>query len=176
MMSSSLGGISRLNRIAGGRIGIQYGLEDQRRSFASEGQRSRCHFVQNRAERKQVGAGIQLLALGLLRRHVSDGAERRTGAGEMIRVHRTRCVERSNVARRTARQPDLRQSKVENLGVPALSDEDFAGLMSRWTMPSACAASRASAIRWPARESIPFPADARRCDASASCRRETPWR
>ena len=43
----------------------------------------------------------------------------------MIRVHRTRrCVERSNIARRIDRQTDLRQSKVQNLGVTTLCDED----------------------------------------------------
>ncbi len=88
-----------------------------------EWQRSRCHFVQNCTERKQIGAGIQFLALGLLRGHVGDGSKRRTGTGEMIRVHRLR-VQRCNVARRTARQTDLRQSKVQNLGVTALGDED----------------------------------------------------
>jgi hypothetical protein len=79
------------------RIGIQYGVEDQRRGFSMERQRSGCHFVQNCAGRKQIGASIQFPALGLLRRHVSNGAERRAGAGEMIRVQRLR-VQRSNLA------------------------------------------------------------------------------
>jgi hypothetical protein len=107
------------------RIRIQYGIEDQRSSFTMERQRSRCHFVQNRAEGKQVGAGIQLLALGLLRGHVGNCTERGTRAGQVIRIHRTgRGVERSDVARRTARHTDLRQSEVQNLGVTTLGDEN----------------------------------------------------
>jgi len=44
----------------------------------------------------------------------------------MIGVHRTRrCVEQSNVAGRTRCDHDLRQSKVENLRVTALGDEEI---------------------------------------------------
>src|ERR1019366_10410113 len=86
-------------------------------------------FVQDCTERKQIGSSIQFLALGLLRGHVGDGSERRTGTGEMIRVHRTRLrVQGPNFARRTARQTDFRQTKVENLGVPALRHEYVRGL------------------------------------------------
>ena len=91
----------------------------------TEGQLPGGHLVENGSKREQIGSGIQFFRPRLLRRHVSNRAERGTGAGEMIRVHRTRrCVERSNVARRTARQTDLRQSKVQNLGVATLGDEN----------------------------------------------------
>src|ERR1017187_1291506 len=47
----------------------------------------------------------------------------------MIRVHRTRLrIKRRNFARRTACKTDLRQSKVENLGMPTLGDKDVGGL------------------------------------------------
>jgi hypothetical protein len=83
------------------RVSVQYGVEDERRGFASERQRARSHFVQHRPEREQVGAGIQFLAFGLFRGHVGDGSQRRAGTGEMICVHRTRLrVERPNFARR----------------------------------------------------------------------------
>ena len=71
----------------------------------------------------QADRRIQFLRPRLLRRHISDGAERGTGTGQMFRVHRLR-VKRGNLARRTASQTDLRQPKVENLGVAALGDED----------------------------------------------------
>ena len=38
------------------------------------------------------------------------------------------------------------QSEIENFGMAAIGHKMFAGLMSRWTIPLACAASRASAI------------------------------
>src|ERR1022692_1304358 len=102
---------------------------DSRRKRRRSGGGSRCHFVQNCTERKQIGSSIQFFALGLLRGHVGDGSKRRTGTGEMIRVHRTRLrVKSRNVARRTRCSHDLRQPEVENLGVPTLGDENVRGL------------------------------------------------
>jgi hypothetical protein len=46
--------------------------------------------VQDDAEGKQIATRIQFFCPRLLRRHVSNRAERETGAGEMIRVHRAR--------------------------------------------------------------------------------------
>ena len=67
---------------------MQNCIEDAGRRVAAEGQRSGGHLVQHRAEGEQIGALIQRLAQGLLGRHVSDGAHRGAGAGEMrIVVH-----------------------------------------------------------------------------------------
>ena len=71
---------------------------------------------------------------------------------------------------------DLGQSEIENLGVPALGDENVRGLD--------VAVDDAFGVRGVERignldgerEQLRFPAGARRCDASASCRPETPWR
>ena len=47
----------------------------------------------------------------------------------MIGVHRTRCgVEGSHVARRIARQTDLSQSEIQNLGMASLGHENVGGL------------------------------------------------
>ena len=69
---------------------------------------------------------------------------------------------------------DLGQSEVEDFGVPRLVTKIFAGLMSRWTMPCAWAASSASAISMPSESSVPVPWDGCRCCASASRRRGIP--
>ena len=44
------------------------------------------HFVEDHAERKQIGAGVQLFAAGLLGRHIRDRADGAAGAGEEIGV------------------------------------------------------------------------------------------
>ena len=84
MISSSFGGMSGFSRTADVGVPIQNGFEDHPRTFAAERQRPGRHLVQHRAEREQVGAGIEFLASHLLRRHVGDGAQRRTGAGQML--------------------------------------------------------------------------------------------
>ena len=63
---------------------VQDGFEDDSRAFATEGQRPCRHLVQHRPEGEQIGARIQFLGPHLLRRHVSDGAERRAGAGQVL--------------------------------------------------------------------------------------------
>src|SRR5579883_1311019 len=68
----------------GHRSAIKDGLENEGRGVAAEGQRARGHLVECGAEGEQVGAAIKFLAPGLLGRHVGDGAESRTGAGEVL--------------------------------------------------------------------------------------------
>src|SRR3989442_1625426 len=63
---------------------LQNSVEDQRRGVASEWQRARAHLVQHSTEREQVCPTVELLTLHLLRRHISDRPERRTGAGQML--------------------------------------------------------------------------------------------
>ncbi len=124
MMRSSSGGTSGFSRTTGvGRV--QNGFEDDRRTLATEGQHPCCHFVQHSAKGEQIATRIQFFRPRLLRRHIRYRAERRTGAGEMIRARRTRFrVKSRNLARRTGCDHDLRQSEVQNLGVAALGDKD----------------------------------------------------
>ena len=60
--------------------------------------------------------------------------------------HRPCACLRRNVARRTARQATFASPKSRILACPRLVTKMLAGLMSRWMIPSACAASSASAI------------------------------
>ena len=46
------------------------------RGCAGEGLLAGGHFVENRAERKNVGAGVEGFSGGLLGGHVGEGAER----------------------------------------------------------------------------------------------------
>ena len=104
---------------------IQNGLEDYARTLPTERQRTCRHFVQDGTKREQVRSCIQFLGSDLLRRHIGDGAKRRTGAGEMLFVdcacHR---VGRCNLAGRTGGGRHFRQSKVQNLGVPSFAHKD----------------------------------------------------
>src|SRR5580765_4485885 len=67
---------------------VQNRLEDQRRGVAAERQCSRRHLVEHRAERKQIRSPIEVLALGLLRRHVGHGPQSRAWTGEVLLRHR----------------------------------------------------------------------------------------
>ena len=113
-------------QLGGRRRGVvQDSLEDARGRAAGEGGLAGRHLVQHHAEGEEVGAGVHLLAAGLLRRHVGDGAERRARAGrELVGRHR-------GVLRRLAGTPALEQlgeAEVEDLRLPAVGDEDVGGL------------------------------------------------
>jgi hypothetical protein len=58
---------------------------DKGELFAVEG-------VEHGAEGKQVASAIEYLDLGLFRRHIRDGAERRAGTGKMLIVPGLRSV------------------------------------------------------------------------------------
>jgi hypothetical protein len=69
----------------------------------AEGQLPGGHLIEDGSKREQVAPRIQFLRTRLHRRHVGDGAERRTGTGEMLFVNRAgHGVCRCNLARRTA--------------------------------------------------------------------------
>ena len=73
-----------------------------------------CHFVQNSAKRKQVGPSIQFLSQRLLGGHVGDGAQHRSITCQL------------NLARKRLSFPtscELRQPKIQNLGLSPLGDE-----------------------------------------------------
>jgi hypothetical protein len=75
---------------------------------------ARCHLVENRTEREQVCPRIQLLATCLLRRHISDGAHRRAGAGQEFP---RRCGGHLRDTNARASRDYLRQTKIEDFGV-----------------------------------------------------------
>ena len=65
-----------------GRV-LQNLIENHGRGVAAERLAPRPHFVENHPERKQVRAGVQSFAAGLLRRHVSGGADGRARTGQI---------------------------------------------------------------------------------------------
>ena len=84
-------------------------------------------LVQHAAEGVEVGAAVHVDALGLLRRHVRDGADR------VARQRQPRGV--------VGEQP--RDAEVDDLDVRAAAATiRLLGLMSRCTTPAACAAAR----------------------------------
>ena len=149
-MSSSLGGTSGFSRTGGS--GVRSGW---RRRSAQNCRHERAaypspsHISTTPKENKSVRASNSLRPR-LLRRHVSDGAERAPGTGEVLLGHR---VSRAVVA---AQSSTLRSAgvtfarpKSRILAWPRSVTKMLAGLMSRCTIPSACAASSASAISIP---------------------------
>src|SRR5215204_2758864 len=57
------------------RFTIEERVEDDRRGISAEGAPPRRHLIKDDAEREQIGARVELLASGLLRRHVGDGPD-----------------------------------------------------------------------------------------------------
>src|SRR5580704_11777973 len=107
---------------------VQDRLEDDGLTVSPEYQLAGGHLVENRSEGEKIGAGVQLFRTGLLRRHVRNGAEPGTRAGQVLLIDSARdCVRHRSFARRTYRRPDLRQTEVENLGVAAFGDENVSG-------------------------------------------------
>ena len=143
--------------------------ERRRRNSFLEGQRARGHFVQHDTERKQIAARVERLAARLLRRHVGDGAQRRSRAGELPRRPR-----RQRRCTRRPRPVDFREAEVEHFARPARVMKILAGLMSRWTMPARCAASSASATPTPMASNASAVKRAGPRDLSATPRRATP--
>jgi hypothetical protein len=73
-------------------------------------------------KREQVGAGVELLAAGLIGRRVSNRAHRAARTGEESLGSGSRLRGLPMYFRKFG------QSEVENLGLPAFSNEDIGGL------------------------------------------------
>ena len=105
------------------------------------------HLVEHGAEREQIGARVQLFRPRLLRRHVGDRAQRRARTGQVLLVHASgRVAPTLPGSTNCAAGVTFASPKSRILACPRLVTKMLAGLMSRWTMPSAWAASSASAI------------------------------
>ena len=117
MMSSSLAGRFGFNRI--GASGARFMMASKMIPEVSprNGTSSGCHLVQDDAERKQVGAGIERLAPHLLRRHVSHRAQRRARTGEvLLRVPTLGLGHVGGIERPVHVLRHLGQAEIENLG------------------------------------------------------------
>ena len=105
----------------------RYAVEDRFRkhaqSVAPKGQNPTHHFIEHDAKRKQVGTSIQILTPHLLRRHVCQGADRRSRSGQI--GHLTRLGDRGRRGIDNFKQ--LGQSEIEDLDVSSMGDEDVRG-------------------------------------------------
>ena len=98
------------------------------------------HLVEHGAQREQIRPRVERLAAHLLGRHVRrpcPAIGRRAG---QLRFGR------SLTRRRAASPGGLASPKSSSFAWPRSVTKMLAGLMSRWTMPFACAAASASAI------------------------------
>ena len=121
-----LGGQMRVERARRHRRLVQNPVEDDGRRRAGERLPAGRHLVEHDAERKQIGARVELLAARLFRRHVGDGARSSCrGSVEVARRHRRPC----DIARRRLRlRRQLGEAEVEHLRLAARGDEDVGRL------------------------------------------------
>ncbi len=105
--------------------------EDNSGSFAAERQRAGRHFIQDRAEREQVGACVQFLAAHLFGRHVGDGAERRARAGEVRLIDDSGNGVGGGCGAADRGRAELRylgETEIQDLGMTAIRNKDVGGL------------------------------------------------
>ncbi len=106
---------------------MENAVENHRRGFAPEGWNACGHLVENRAKGEQVRACIQVFAARLFGRHVGDRADGRTRTRQLF-LRQTGCGHSRGTAFGDLSRRFLRQSEIENLGLPALSDKDVSWL------------------------------------------------
>ena len=108
------------------RSAIQDGFAGDSRAFPAERRCGRRHFVQNRAEGKQIGSRIELSASHLLRGHVSYSSQHRPRTGQIF-------LEGCHpglvwIDDRGGRRHHFGQAEVENLGLASPRDKNVCGL------------------------------------------------
>ena len=120
MISSSLGDSSGFTRPTG--IGVRFRMASWMVPGVLPGKAvPACrHLVQDGAEREEVGAGVEVFATNLFRRHVRQRAHNRTGIGQVL-LSRS-CGHRQSIQRRP------RQPEIEQLCVTAIGHEDVGRL------------------------------------------------
>ena len=109
---------------------VQDGIEDDRGGSAGKRQAPCRHLVEDGAEGKEIGAGVKLFAPRLLGRHIGHCAESDPGAGQVFFGSGGGSGRGGGAGdfSRPARPPELRQAEIQQLGLPAASDEDVGGL------------------------------------------------
>ena len=130
MMLSSASGISGL------RVRAESGvlLKIASKMTAEVGPLKACaaggHFIKDSAKGKQIGAGIERIATGLLGGHIGDVPMEvpgvvsvACGRGAFFRVER-----RVPVSGETTSAGELGEAEIENLGLARLGDKDVGGL------------------------------------------------
>jgi hypothetical protein len=115
---------------ADGRNGsaIQNGFEDHAGRGAGERRCAGGHFVENGAERKKVGAAIEVSAANLLGRHIGDRADGAAGAGEQIFGSDEAGGDGGAFGDFLAGWRELGEAEVHDFRVAARGDEKIGGL------------------------------------------------
>jgi hypothetical protein len=106
---------------------LENGIEDNTGSFAAKGQRAGDHFIQDHAEGKEIGAGIQLLAANLFGGHVGDRTEGAAGAGEVLGIDFLGS-QGIAIGGRPIDGGELGQTKVEDFGMAPGSNKNIGRL------------------------------------------------
>src|SRR5208282_525578 len=109
-----------------GRGTVEDCVENNGGGVTAEGHRAGGHLIERGAKAEQVRTGVEILAARLLRRHVGDGTDGRSGAGEERFVHRGGGTDGgSGMGGRI--DGALGQSEIENLGLVAAGHENVGG-------------------------------------------------
>ena len=139
MMSSILGGISRLNRIAGDwRSQFNMALKISAVVSPSKGNAPVAISYRTAPNENRSVRASSSLASHLLRRHVGDSSQRRAGAGQLLFAVVTVCVFAEPIWLEdvTVDAVTFANPKSRIFACPRFVTKMFAGLMSRWMMPS----------------------------------------
>ena len=105
------------------RLPIEELIENHCRRLATEGRMPGRHLVQDDAEREQVCSRVQLLSSRLLGRHVGHRSERHPAIRHVL-LAEERCRGIRRLGGRPRQRRQLRETKVEHLGLSAPGDED----------------------------------------------------
>src|SRR5208282_6771362 len=92
----------------------------------AERHRAGGHLIEHGAKAEQVRTGVEILAARLLRRHVGDGTDGRSRAGEERSVHGGGGTDGGG-GREGRIEGALGQSEIENLGLVATGHENVRG-------------------------------------------------
>ena len=107
---------------------IQNGFEDHAGSGACKRHCACGHFVENGAERKKIGAAIEVGAANLLGGHIGDGADGAAGAGEEIFGSDEAGGDGGAFGDFLAGGRELGEAEVHDFRVAARGDEKIGGL------------------------------------------------
>ena len=107
---------------------VQDGVKHGRGSVAAERKHPRRHLVKYSAERKQVGPGVEISPLSLLRRHIGNGSYCRTWTGQQLSAFRNRRAGEARARLAICDHGQLGQAEIENLRVPAFGRKYICGL------------------------------------------------
>src|ERR1700746_1785004 len=128
MTRSSSAGIAGFKRTGGNGSAIQNCFENHAGSRAGKSRCAGGHFVENSAEREEIGAAIELAAANLLWRHVGDSANGGAGAGEQIVRSDQAGGNGGAFGDFLTGRRQLGEAEVHNLRVAACCDEKIGGL------------------------------------------------